>query len=157
MFKNTRIYNVIFILVAVGALTLVVLFLRSRQAVPVQPIQGAVLSTDTVRIPVSIADTSASREQGLSNTLSLPEEKGMLFIFEHDDAYGFWMKDMRYPLDMVWIDSAMKIAGITANVSDKSYPQIFYAPQPVRYVLEVNAGYAAAHSLAVGQQFTLER
>src|SRR5690242_15708811 len=73
----------------------------------------ATLPTDTLypieiggqQIYVKKADTPAKQQQGLSGTASLPLDQGMLFIFPKDGTYAFWMKDMNYSLDIIWIDS----------------------------------------------------
>ena len=75
---------------------------------------------------------------------SLPENSGMLFIFPDSSPRSFWMKNTLIPLDMIWIDESKKIVGITENVQPckadpcPSYP----SGKPVKYVLEVNAGFA---------------
>ncbi len=152
MFKKISIHYVIFIL-AIGALTIVMLFLRSGQQDSFRT--KAVLKSGSLEVPVALADTAALRQQGLSDTASLPAGAGMLFVFSAPAVQGFWMKDMQYPLDIVWIDNTMTVVGIAANVMPDTYPQVFYSPAPVQYVLEVNAGYAQLHGIAVGKQFTL--
>ena len=89
---------------------------------------------------MEIANTDAERTQGLSGRASLPAGTGLLFVFESPGKYGFWMKDMNFPIDIVWLGDGMLPVGIEKNVSPDSYPQVFYPPVPVRYVLEVNAG-----------------
>ena len=149
----TRVHYAITITVAVGAL-FGVLLLRSRHTVP--PNQ-AILTTPTSTLTVSVADTEASREQGLSGTVHLQAKTGKLFIFEHPDTYGFWMKDMHYPLDLVWITSDLVVAGITTNATPESYPSVFYPPLPVQYVLELNAYEAPSLGLYTGAQLQLKR
>jgi uncharacterized membrane protein (UPF0127 family) len=127
----------------------------SLSVVP-DPIYNKTLTSGSLAIPVSIADTEASREQGLSGTPDLPAHDGKLFVFPTSGNQGFWMKDMNYSLDFVWIGSDMKIVGITPNVAADTYPKIFYSPQPVQYVLEVNAGFSAQYRLHQGQQFILQ-
>lgn len=117
----------------------------------------AVLRGAKAPISVSIADTEAEREQGLSGTPSLPMHTGKFFIFESSGPEGFWMKDMRYPLDLVWIDSALHVVGVTARVDPSTYPTVFYAPSDVQYVLEVNAGDAEVLGITDGLKFTLEK
>lgn len=150
---------ILILIIAGGAVLVgVLLFLhaRSRNSMPViSDNYSQILMADTLAIPVSIADTIAERQQGLSNSLFLPTNAGKLFVFQEPGTYGFWMKDMNYPLDFVWIDSAMKIIAITPNVSVDSYPKIFYPPQKVLYVLEVNAGFSTIHNLMVGEQLSL--
>src|SRR3990167_3839192 len=68
------------------------------------------------KIYIEIADTSEKRAQGLSNRDSLPEDHGMLFIFDTYQKSAFWMKDMRFPIDIIWIRDDI-IVDITKNVS----------------------------------------
>lgn len=113
-------------------------------------LNSTTLFSSTGSIKVFVADSEASREQGLSDIASLPDGDGALFIFDSPGKYGFWMKDMNFPIDIVWIDSDMNIAGVTKNVLPKSYPFVFMPPKPVSYVLEVNAGSVAKFGLTTG-------
>jgi uncharacterized membrane protein (UPF0127 family) len=152
MFKKDFHY-VILILVIGAALVVGLLFLRSRRIL--SPYTKELVS-NTITIPVSVADTEAERNQGLSGTTSLPENSGKLFVFQTPGTPGFWMKDMNYGLDFVWLNSNLKIVAITPNIPADTYPQIFYPPQQVLYVLEVNSGFSTARHLAIGQQFKLQ-
>lgn len=156
MQNRKNIHYVILILGAIGAATLVMLFLHFR-LINKQQIYNQTLMASDLAIPVSIASTPAQQQQGLSGTAALPSNAGKLFIFDTSGNYGFWMKDMNYGLDFVWIDSAMKIAAITPNVAADTYPKIFYPPQPIQYVLEVNAGFSTQYNLKVGQQLVLKK
>ena len=76
---------------------------------------------------------------------SLDNDKGMLFIFSSEASPSFWMQGVLIPLDFVWIDSRLNVVGVTPNVpphSGPGSPPTYHPPQPVRYVLEVNAGVA---------------
>jgi uncharacterized membrane protein (UPF0127 family) len=159
--KDFRTHYVISILVIGAVLVVGLLFLRSHHralvaAVVSDSIYNKTLTAGSLTIPVSVADTEAAREQGLSDTASLPAQAGKLFVFQAPGMPGFWMKDMEYGLDFVWFDSNLKIVSITTDVAANTYPKIFYPSQPVLYVLEVNAGFSAQHNLAVGEQFTLQ-
>jgi uncharacterized membrane protein (UPF0127 family) len=98
----------------------------------------------------SVADTDAERQQGLSDTPYLPEGIVKLFIFETDNQWGFWMKDMAYPIDMVWLDSNKVVVHIAQNVTPDSYPTSFAPPVPARYVIETTAGFTATKGIVVG-------
>ncbi len=97
-----------------------------------------------------VADTDASRAQGLSGIVTLPDKNGMLFTFSNPGMYGFWMKDMNIPLDMVWIDDAKKVISISENVEPKTFPKSFYPASPASYVLEINAHSAQKFGIATG-------
>lgn len=104
-------------------------------SVPVVEIGG-----QTVR--VELARSGAERARGLSGRDSLPEGTGMLFVFPQDGAYGFWMKDMRFAIDMLWLDVSGKVVHIVERAAPESYPRSFLPENPARYVLEVPAGFA---------------
>lgn len=144
--------------IAIGAL-FVVLFLYGRYVpeytgISTTTYEALIVSGD-LRIPVTIADTPEEQQQGLSGTALLPTDTGKLFVFNTPGNYGFWMKDMHYPLDIIWIDSTMRVVGITTDIRPDTYPTVFYPPQDVSYVLEVNAGFSTAHHLEVNQLLTL--
>ncbi len=77
---------------------------------------------------------------GLSNTKYLKQDEVMIFIFEKPDYYGFWMKDMFYPIDIVFLDSDMKVISYIDSVEPTSYPETFYPEKPAKYVIEMNSG-----------------
>ncbi len=89
---------------------------------------------------IEIADTNVKREQGLSGRTDISDEYGMLFVFPKAERYGFWMKDMHFAIDIIWVSEEGSIVGITENVSPETYPAVFYPPSPVPYVLEVRGG-----------------
>lgn len=109
-------------------------------------------------IPVDLAKTSAEVKKGLSGRLSLPADRGLLFFFSKPAIYQFWMPDMHFPIDIIWIDGG-KIVDISASVSNDFDPEnpIFYKPrQPAQYVLEVNAGFSAKHDINIGDTIIFE-
>lgn len=101
-------------------------------------------------IVADIADTDSLREQGLSHRAGLRENEGMLFIFQEDAMHSFWMKDMLFSIDMIWISADKKVVYIVANAAPETYPSSFVPTEPARYVLEVPAGFAARHGISVG-------
>jgi len=103
-------------------------------------------------IHAMVASTSDQKELGLSNSPSLPADSGMIFPFQYPGDYGFWMPDMNYSLDMVWISSDKKVAGITYDVPADSYPEVFYPPLPISYVMELSVGEAERFGVATGTQ-----
>ena len=88
---------------------------------------------------VEVADTPKERMEGLSVKNTLGEKEGMLFVFEEEGIYGFWMKDMKFPIDIIWI-KGNKVIGFDANVKSDSYPTTFYPPAAVDRVLELSEG-----------------
>ena len=105
----------------------------------------------TATIRVAVVDTPAAREQGLGGVTGLLPNEGMLFVFQKDSRYAFWMKDMTFSIDMVWIGSDKRIVYIAKNVSPDTYPKPFVPTSPARYVLELPAGFADSHNLKIGE------
>ncbi len=107
---------------------------------------------------VEVASTDAQKAQGLSGRNNLAKNAGMLFVFDSPSQPDFWMKDMNFPLDFVWI-SGGRITGINRNVpapqsgtAAKNLPT-YAAPGLVDYVLEVNAG--AGQAIKIGDEVTV--
>lgn len=90
--------------------------------------------------------------QGLSGRESMPHNHGMLFIFSEPGKHCFWMKDMNFPLDMIWINADKEVIDIREDIQPDSYPQSFCPDQPALYVLEVNAGVADKAYLTPGSK-----
>jgi len=103
---------------------------------------------------VEIVDTDASRAKGLSLHAPLFSNEGMLFIFEQPGNYGFWMKDMLFPIDIIWIDADLKVTHIEKSLSPNTYPKLFYPTTPSKYVLEVSAGESEKLNLKIGDTVT---
>lgn len=101
------------------------------------------------------ADNAEARERGLSGRASIPEEFGMLFVFDDPGSYGFWMKDMLTSIDIIWLSEDGKILGIEESVSPDSYPLTYYPPTPVSRVLETRGGEAARKGWEVGTMLVL--
>lgn len=125
------------------------------------PVGGqATLPVQTITIGqanviVEIANTDEARKLGLSKRSNLASEHGMLFVFPKDANWGIWMKDMNFSIDILWADAAGKVVALNTDVSPQTYPSIFYPHNYTRYVLEVPAGFAAAHGITVGAQMSL--
>lgn len=102
-------------------------------------------------IQIELADTEKEREQGLSGHNPLLDNEGMFFIFEKPEIYPFWMKDMLFPIDIIWINQDFKVNYIEKNALPESYPKSFSPNDPALYVLEVNAGFSEKNNLKIGE------
>ena len=103
-----------------------------------------------------LAVTGGERAQGLSGRPSLGENRAMLFVYDNDGRRNFWMPDMHFALDMVWIKSDCTVAGVTADVpyplpeTPRNELPRYPSAGVVRFVLEINAGQAARHAIMPG-------
>ena len=108
------------------------------------------LSIHKIPIVVYVARSPAERELGLGGRKGLASSTGMLFVFDINGDYGFWMKDMQFDIDIVWIDENKRIVHVESNVLANSYPQVFRPTTPALYVLELPAGFVLQHKIALG-------
>jgi len=108
-------------------------------------------------VDVEVVSRQDDLERGLMYRTGLGRDKGMLFVFAVDDKYQFWMKNMHFSLDMLWISVDGRIVYIGRNIPACSAdPCPVYTPdQEARYVLEVSSGYADLHHWKVGDQLKL--
>jgi uncharacterized protein len=100
---------------------------------------------------IEIASTPQERSRGLMFRENLPENEGMLFVFEKEGDYSFWMKNVLIPLDIIWINKDGEIVYIAENLqpgTDIEYGTI-KPNQKAKYVLEINGGLAAQIGLTI--------
>lgn len=122
---------------------------KNYQTIPVTLPDGFVVQS-------LIADTPAKQEHGLMYVTDLPEDQGMLFVFDQEDQQLFWMKNTLIDLDIVFIAADKTVTHVAANVphSTLSTPdeEVAIAPGFGKYVLELAAGTAAKHRLTPGSK-----
>lgn len=100
------------------------------------------------RYNVTIAKTPAQVQRGLGGSTLLQPNEGMLFVFDTENQQCFWMKDMLFSIDMIWIDADKRITAIQENASPKDYPEQYC--HLGQYVLELNSGDAKRHNAREG-------
>jgi uncharacterized membrane protein (UPF0127 family) len=105
---------------------------------------------NSIELKIEVADEVSERSQGLAGRNNIGQDHGMLFVFTTEDYHSFWMQDVRFSLDFIWIDSNKKIVDITKDVSPGTFPLSFTSSQPAQYVLEVNAGFVKEHDIKIG-------
>lgn len=111
--------------------------------------ENSIVTIDEQPIVVTVANTPELRERGLSGTANLPKGEGMLFVFPYSSAWGIWMKDMNYALDILWIDQSGSIIYMEENVTPESYPEVYRPDKSALYVLEVPAGFIASNNITL--------
>ena len=125
--------------------------------IPLKLPSGKVLQTE-----VMVSDED--RQMGLMFRPSLPLDHGMLFIFERPDFHAIWMKNCKFPIDIVWLDGEHKVVHVAQSVPpctakvDRDCP-VYQPLQRASYVVELNAGQAAKEKAVLGStlEFTLPR
>lgn len=113
------------------------------------------------RFSLLLAKTDKEKVAGLSNTNSLRQDQGMLFIFSQKGYYPFWMRNMKFPLDIIFIDTNT-IVDIFQNLppastsSDLSKIPVFRPKKQANFVLEVTAGIAKKNNIKIGDKVSLK-
>lgn len=119
----------------------------------VQQYATAVISFSDSSIPsldVWIADTPYKRSKGLSVVDELNKNEGMFFIFEQSGIYPFWMKDMQFPINIMWVDESMRIVHIHEHAIPEDYPHSYNPGKEALYVLETQHGFVETYGIAIG-------
>lgn len=99
------------------------------------------------KIKVDLALTPKEQEQGLSGRAGLNENAGMLFVFKNPSRNFFWMKDMNFPIDMVWVSEDLHVIYIEKDAKPESYPEAFGPNKNTKYVLEAVSGFSDKNNL----------
>lgn len=102
------------------------------------------------KISLTVSDTELTRVQGLSGKDKLKDNEAMLFVFDESQKHGFWMKDMKFSLDIIWLDDHSRIVYIEQNISPDTYPKTFFPSTKSLYVIEANAGFVNENKLEIG-------
>ncbi|MEJ5209591.1 DUF192 domain-containing protein [Denitratimonas sp. CY0512] len=119
--------------------------------------QGPWVELKGQRYQVELALDDASRMRGLMFRDSLPQDHGMLFVFEQQEPQAFWMRNTRIPLDILYFDDGLRLVSAThgappcTTATCPSYP----STRPARFVLELNAGHARRLGVVAGDELVL--
>lgn len=140
-FKN----NYIKIITIVVIIILVSLISSSLNNIEVKNINYIKIAGTKIKIELAL--TPEMQEKGLSGITGIKEDEGMLFVFNKPSKYYFWMKNMNFPIDIIWIDKNMRVVYIEKNVKPDTYPQTFGPDKDSQYVLEVNAMFSEKNNL----------
>jgi len=92
-------------------------------------------------IDIEIAKTQNERLQGLSGKSGLDENQGLLFEFDETSQQNcFWMKDMLFSIDMIWLDENKSVINVIPNVAPETFPESFCPTKPAKYGFEISSG-----------------
>jgi uncharacterized protein len=108
---------------------------------------------------VEIASTKIEKAMGLMNREKLGEEEGMLFVYQKEGIYSFWMKNMRFPIDIIWIDKGKRIVGIEKNAPPclKENCPRHKPSREIMYVLELNSGTTEKLEIKKGDKISFQQ
>ena len=126
---------------------------------PNPPLHTTRMTIGSTVFSVEVASTTIEQTRGLSGRAQLEQNEGMLFLFNSPSVQNFWMKDMNFAIDMVWIGGG-KVLGFAENaVPQPGAPlwglKIYSSPNGVDTVLEVNAGTVAKDGIKIGDSVVI--
>lgn len=102
-------------------------------------------------LDLEVVSNSEDKIKGLSGREFLPEDRAMLFVFPKEDFHGIWMKEMNFPIDILWLDKDFVIMDIRNDVSPESFPKIFKPQTKSSYILEIKAGLSEKEEIKIGE------
>lgn len=108
-------------------------------------------------LTLAVADTPQKRRQGLSGYSDLASDEGMLFVYESLGKRGFWMKEMSFPIDIIWLDASNRVVTIKRFAQPDSFPQSFYPDRPAKNVIETVAGFTKSENINSGDRLTVTK
>jgi len=106
-------------------------------------------------VRASVANTLAERIKGLSGTPFLPDNVVKLFVFGVYGTHEIWMKDMNYPIDIIWADKEGIIVHIEQKIPPETFPKSFGSPTPAWYVVETATGFVSANNISLGDKISI--
>lgn len=142
----------------IALLVLVLIFLAVAYKPAVHKTEHVTVLLGGQEITAEVVRTPEGRAQGLSGREALEEGTGMLFVFDTPDVYSFWMYDMRFPIDIMWIESGEVVdlwRDAQPPVEGEDIPR--YVPgAAAQYVLEVPAGFTKEYNVRIGSEIVIE-
>lgn len=150
--------KMIFFIVAITAVVAVVILSYGMRYFDVEEIvvPSKLIMGNNKVLHLIIADTEEKRALGLSGRATLTENEAMLFVFKKPGIYGFWMKDMLFPIDMLWLDHEFKIVSMQTRATPQSFPTVYQPTVVAQYVLETYSGFVEKHKLKVGWKLNVK-
>ena len=141
------------IILSIAVIILIIVFYLKKT-----PIKSTNVKLGNTEITAEIADDTIKRTKGLMFRKSLAEKEGMLFVFDEENYHTFWMMNMSFPIDIIWINKEKKVVDITKNAQPcKIICSTTYRPKErAMYVLEVNANFTEEHKIKIGSLVEFE-
>ena len=106
-----------------------------------------------ISIEAWVADTVKKQEDGLSVVHSLKQDEAMLFPFQKSDFHAFWMKGMKFHIDIVWLDENKRVVSLKEDAKPEDYPRVYIPDKKARYVLEFHDGFVEKNNIRIGDHF----
>ncbi len=129
---------------------------RVNACEPVQNLEEKALYVNNKTLTAEVAVTEEQKQIGLSGRSCLGEDRVMVFSYNVPGNYCFWMKDMNFSIDMVWLDSDKKVITVKSGINPDTYPQTFCPSSSAMYVVEVSSGVSEKFGWQTGTIFSFD-
>lgn len=100
---------------------------------------------------IDIASNKSTREKGFSRKSEIAVDQALLMIFPSEDRWDIWMKDMNFPIDIVWLNKDKKVVYIVKNAPIDNPTRVYKPETPALYVLELPAGTTTNKSITINK------
>jgi len=141
------------IIILSGLIIVLVIILYFKKS----PIKYTTVKIRGTEIKAEIADTLMKRMKGLMFRKILPESEGMLFVFDKEDYHGFWMMNMSFPIDIIFVNKNKEVVDIIKNAQPCKLSCSTYRPkEKAIYVLEVNANFTEKNGIEIGSSLDFQ-
>lgn len=144
--RSSLIYFIVVVSLVLFAVILIFYIRANRDRIVVKV-------NDDMRISALLSDTESERVAGLSGRKSIGQKQGMLFVLDDSSDGGIWMKDMKFAIDIVWLNRDKQVITLKENITPETYPEMFYPTSDADYVLEVQSGFVKQHNIQLGDTF----
>lgn len=151
---SNKSYFILYGVVILISLLTATIFLSKKSSEPyvIEPVSSCGgLQLDSGCINLEKVITSEDQALGLSGRQDLADDSAMLFVFDEPATRCFWMKDMQFSLDIIWLNSKKQISKIEKDVDPKTYPKEF-CQEDAQFVLEFHSGFAVNNGLKLGSE-----
>ena len=111
-----------------------------------------ILRINNSRYYLNIASSNEQLARGLSGVENMPKNEGLLFVLPEPSKACFWMKQMNFNLDIIWLNEQKKVVYLEKNLSPKSYPKTYCSNQNSKYVIEMNSGFIGSKNIYLGEK-----
>lgn len=158
----------ILIIIVLALVFFAIIYLRNQsRGLEINP-PSAVPPSPTISIgkhvfSIELAQTGDTRQLGLGNRKNIADNAGMLFVFPQSDRHSIWMKDMLFPLDIIWLtpaetgEGALTVVDMRTEVLPSTYPEVFLPKENALYVLELSSGSVREAGIGLGSILTFRK
>lgn len=113
------------------------------------------INANNIELNLVVASTTEALNRGLGGRDRLLEGTGMLFIFGRSGYHGIWMKDMKFAIDILWINDQGQIVDLKKEILPETYPEVFLPKEISSFVIELPAGFSDKHDIKIGDSIEI--